>query len=653
MSLLNTLSWWQWAVLLAVPIAIVLLYFLKLKRQPLEVPSTYLWSRTIEDLHVNTIWQRLRRNLLLFLQLLLILLLILALLRPGWHGTRLTDKRLIFLIDNSASMSATDEKPNRLEAAKQRALTLVDQMTTGDVAMVISFSDTAQTQSFTESRRALRRQIEAIAPTNHATDIREALRAAAGLANPGLTRLEDNQAINESLPATVYILSDGGFPALPDFSLGALTPVFLPVGQPVTANLALVAFATDRNPQHPDRLQAFASVANFGSESAMVTLELLLDDASLDVVELTVKPGGETSWHFDLPDLDEAVLKAVLQHEDALAVDNTAYTAINRPRLARILVVSEGNEALRTALETEQVQLIADVAFAEPAVLTDATHLNQAAAGAYDFLIYDRCQPKQLPQANTLFFGSLPPGDAWKAGPPGGPPTIIDIDRSHPLTQLVDMSYVKIAEGQPLQPPTGSIVLFDSVLGPLLALAPREGFEDAVLGFPMFVQENGETVPNTTWQLRPSFPVFIYNAARYLGGSRGALTVASTGPGHTITLRSPAHIDRITVKNPRGATKQLRRTGQTPFAFTDTGELGVYEVEEGPQSKVTQRFVVNLFDPRESNLQPRTALDLGHETVRAASSTEATRHELWKWLIAAGLVVLVFEWYVYNRRVYL
>ena len=71
MSLLNTLSWWQWALLGAVPSAIVLLYFLKLKRQPLEVPSTYLWSRTVEDLHVNTIWQRLRRNLLLFLQLLL------------------------------------------------------------------------------------------------------------------------------------------------------------------------------------------------------------------------------------------------------------------------------------------------------------------------------------------------------------------------------------------------------------------------------------------------------------------------------------------------------------------------------------------------------------------------------------------------------
>ena len=69
-DLSNMLSWWQWTILAAVPPAIVLLYFLKLKRRPLEVPSTYLWHKSIEDLHVNSIWQRLRRNLLLLLQLL-------------------------------------------------------------------------------------------------------------------------------------------------------------------------------------------------------------------------------------------------------------------------------------------------------------------------------------------------------------------------------------------------------------------------------------------------------------------------------------------------------------------------------------------------------------------------------------------------------
>ena len=73
----------------AVPPLIIALYFLKLKRIPLEVPSTYLWHRAIEDFHVNSLWQRLRTSLLLFLQLLLVMLIALALLRPGWQGSTL------------------------------------------------------------------------------------------------------------------------------------------------------------------------------------------------------------------------------------------------------------------------------------------------------------------------------------------------------------------------------------------------------------------------------------------------------------------------------------------------------------------------------------------------------------------------------------
>src|SRR5690349_23565078 len=101
----NTLGPAGWVAIGLVPPAIFALYFLKLKRQPLEVPSTYLWTKVIEDLHVNSLWQRLRQSLLLFLQLLLVGLAILALLRPGWLGESLTGQKFIFLIDRSASMS--------------------------------------------------------------------------------------------------------------------------------------------------------------------------------------------------------------------------------------------------------------------------------------------------------------------------------------------------------------------------------------------------------------------------------------------------------------------------------------------------------------------------------------------------------------------
>src|SRR6056297_3657248 len=110
MNVMPALSNWQWALLAAVPVGIILLYFLKLRRQPVQVPSTFLWARTIEDLHVNSLLQRLRRSLLLFLQLLVVALAAIALLRPGGEASQEMGSRQIFVLDQSASMNARDRE---------------------------------------------------------------------------------------------------------------------------------------------------------------------------------------------------------------------------------------------------------------------------------------------------------------------------------------------------------------------------------------------------------------------------------------------------------------------------------------------------------------------------------------------------------------
>ncbi len=77
----------SWFVLAGVPVGIIALYFLKLRRRPVRVPSTILWRKSLEDLHVNSLFQRLRRNLLLFLQLLAVALAMLALAGPRMKGS--------------------------------------------------------------------------------------------------------------------------------------------------------------------------------------------------------------------------------------------------------------------------------------------------------------------------------------------------------------------------------------------------------------------------------------------------------------------------------------------------------------------------------------------------------------------------------------
>src|SRR5664279_4234564 len=254
------LSPWQWALLGAVPPAIIALYFLKLKREPLEVPSTYLWHKSIEDLHVNSIWQRLRRSLLLLLQLLLIALLIMVLLKPSLKGTAFTERHLIFLVDNSASMGATDVQPTRLEVAKQRVHELIDQMGSSDEAMIVTFSDSARVeQIFTDNRTELRRRLDAIQPTDKPTSISQALRLASARANPGrsATDMRTDTAVAEAQPAEMFFFSDGNFVDDVDFSLGNLSvaePVWIGTQDP--KNVAIAAFSTARSETNADKLQA-------------------------------------------------------------------------------------------------------------------------------------------------------------------------------------------------------------------------------------------------------------------------------------------------------------------------------------------------------------------------------------------------------------
>ena len=647
----SMLSPWQWAVLAIVPPAIVALYFLKLKRQPLEVPSTYLWHKSIEDLHVNSIWQRLRQSLLLFLQLLLIALLMLTLLKPHWQTTRLLGGHYIFLIDNSASMGATDIEPNRLEAAKQKTLSLIDDMKSGDAAMVISFADSARVeQSYTDNRNELRRRVQEIKLTDRPTSLADALRVASGLANPGRSsNVEDAQDFQVAAPveAKLYIFSDGKFPDVKNFSLGNLVPIYEPIGTETAKNVAVAAFTTARHEVNSDEFQAFGRIENHGAEAATVDVELHVDNELVDAQRVTIEPGDSEGLAFPLEGVQSGVLKLKTSGNDQLAIDDVAWTTLNPPHPMKVLVVTPGNRPLALSLATDKVRALAEVVEHSPDYLKNPDYEKQAASGKFDLIIYDRCRPEQMPQADTVFVGRVPPGDAWKAGEPVAAPQIIDTDRAHPLMQIVEMGDVVLAEARPLAPPPGSTVLIDTNAGPVCAIGPREGYEDIVLSFSVYDQEQLDT----NWAVRASFPVFVLNMVEYFGGTRAMLTSGSVQPGQTVTWKSDTAGPTIQVVLPSKATAEVGRGKLNAFPFSGTSEVGVYEVRE--KGKATGQFAVNLFNAMESDLHPRPELKIGDTSVAGKAEREPSRYDFWKLVLLAAMACLLAEWYIYNRRVYI
>ncbi|MCA9186705.1 MAG: VWA domain-containing protein [Pirellulaceae bacterium] len=659
----SMLNWWQWLILLSIPPVIIALYFLKLRREPLEVPSTYLWHRTIEDMHVNSLWQRLRQNLLLLLQLIVLALLILACLRPNWQGTSLTGNRFIFMVDTSASMSATDVGTSRLDEAKKQVDALISEMKSGDAAMIVSFSDKAFIeQEFTTNTRELRRKLQAIKPTQRTSDITQALKAASGLANPGRSgeRNGIDVQVAEALPADVYILTDGGLQVIPDFAWGNLRPVFLPVGSDAATNFAITGFNTGRNPEQPDQLQAFVRIHNFSQNEATIPVAMLLDnqdgeDQLLDATEINVPAYESAGTEFSLSDFSEGQLKLQLDVTDDLALDNVAYATVNPPQKARVLVVTPGNNALETVLAIESSLKIADISVNGPDVLKTPEYMERSDSAAYDLIIYDQCAPEKMPQASTLFIGTLPPGNEWTKSETQPSPIVIDLDVAHPLMKYISMGNVRFAEGHSVTGPKGQTVLMDSDIGPIFVLAPRGGYQDAVLGCSILgTDENGELFANTDWPRRISFPLFARNILEYLGGGAEDLSDTVAGqPGKPVLLRAQTPVPELQVKAPDGHRATIGRGPQNTYSYTDTDSTGIYEVYEKSSREPTQRFAVNLFDTVESDLPPRPVIETTWTKVAAQAGWQPTRRDTWQWILLAAIVVLLAEWYIYNRRVYL
>lgn len=674
----NTLGPAAWIAVGLVPPAIFALYFLKLKRQPLEVPSTYLWTKVIEDLHVNSLWQRLRQNLLMFLQLAIALMAILALLRPGWQGQALTGRQFIFLIDRSASMSTKDaDGGTRLDAAKKRLTALVDQMDSDMSAMIIAFdSEPDVIQEFSDNRRELREAIARIEPTAKRTEIRGALELASGFANPQRVAIEEGGAEVDATPqekVSMFILSDGRFDAVADFSLGNLEAQYLPIGSPVSANLAITALTAARNPAALEQRQAFVQVANFSAADQKTIVNLSRDGELVDAMELTVPAGDVAGATFDLGDADSGKLTAKIQSssavDDRLALDDVAYAVLDPSEQSRVLLVTPGNRALELGLSTEEVLRLAKVEKISPASLGTDDFRRQMESGAYDVVIFDQCAPAttaDMPEASTLFIGRIPPLPLWKAKASDKPlagPQIIDWQRGHPLMSLVELGNVAIADSYTVPPPAGGMVLVDSTIGPIAAIAPRGNYEDAVLGFEIVAQNDaGETTVNTNWPRRHSFPNFCLNVVEYLAGASAASQMAAHFPGEPVELDLGADkLANLRVTLPDGATRPVPRPDSGKAAVLETDQPGVYEVDAA--GTPVAKFVVNLFDRQESDvavrarqrdakgLQEVDALSIGYTAV-AASATAPARKELWTAILLAALAVLVLEWYIYNRRVY-
>ena len=661
MGFLAPLAFWLAAI---VGPALLVLYFLKLRRRQETVSSTFLWRRAVQDLQVNAPFQRLRKSLLLFLQLLVLALGVLALARPIVETSLSERSSVVLLIDRSASMNTVEaDGRTRLELAKEQAVRHVKALNraggswlsffrVGDQTrvMVIAFADRAHVVApFTTNTPDLVRMIEEIEPSDARTNLREALELAEAYMQQ--TRLEQTTESTET-PSQLVLFSDGHAEGLDDVVLQSEQVTLIPVGE-TRDNVGITNLRIQRDPERPEKLSAFVRVRNFGAEAVTSDLTLYVDGVIRGVETLTLGPDADakTGGNALTPQAssvaitfsDEittaAMLELRLARGDALAADNRVFAIAPPPRRMRVLLVSAGKGFFQFVLKYLPLKRWD---YMTPEQYESAAEAKISADGrsVYDLVILDKHSTARLPIGNYLFIKAIPQIEGFEVTGELEDHPMIWWDETHPLLHALALEYVVAAKGLVVTMPPEAKALIEGPSGPILARYANAGRQMLLLTF---------AVEESNWWGLRSFPMFIQNVLSYFGGGGAESEPLAARPGDTLRIPAAPGTRELKLKKPDASQITLRADDDGVARFAGTQQVGVYQVSPGVDGR--DRFAVNLSDAVESDITPQTTLTVGGASVEVGKAITTATPEIWRWFVGAALLLVLVEWIIYNRRV--
>ncbi|MCC7206414.1 MAG: VWA domain-containing protein [Anaerolineae bacterium] len=611
-------------LLLALAAPILLLYMLRLRRREVPVSSTMLWQQLLRDREANAPWQRLRRNLLLILQLIILAALVLALMRPYVEVPSLATGRTALIIDASASMNATDARPTRFEAAKSEALDIVGTLGQDDTLAIIRAGETPEmVVSYTGDRDRLSAAIRDLQPGSGAAD----WNAAFTLAAAGAQGAEN---------FSIILVGDGGLPE--DMALSGFGAVqFVPVGG-ADSNTGIVALATGSDPVAGP--QIYARIANYGAQPTEVILTITLDGDLFTAAPYTVPPQDSTDAVITGLPLDFHSVEAKLvrpsgsRAPDYLPTDDTAWAIFNPASAGRAVIFSQGNRFLEQGLTSLPDWRVfrGDLTRGIP-------------AEPFDLYVFDGWLPPQLPAANVLIVN--PPEDApalaglLTVGPESRRATITGVKPDDARTRYLRFSDVNVLRFRQVNAAPWAEPLVSAEGGPLLLAGELAGRRIAALTFDLF---------DSDLPLKIEWPILLANLTEWYRAPRAVRVEGSLSPGQTAVIQPLPETDSVRVTRPDGGVSLLRADAPL-LIYADTRQSGIYSVDLLREGDVIRQeaFTVNLFDGNEGRIAVRTP-DVGEGALAQAGEAEIGQQEFWPWIALAGLALLALEWFAYHRR---
>ena len=663
----------------------ILLHLLNLRKLRTVEFSTLTFLKELQKTRIRRL--KLRQILLLILRTLLILLIVIAFSRPTLQGTLVGNlgsharTSAVFIIDDSYSMTVSNEQGELLKQAKQAAENINHLFTEGDEIYLVRLSSLstipAERDVAMRDFGLLRKNIDEIGPSPIRRSLEDGLRTASKLL-----------ATTRNFNKEVYIFSDFQQGVLSDgagetAAKEKLFPrevrfFFLPVIKRALQNFGVQSVTIPSSIFERDKPFVIqAQIGNFSDNTVqdhvvgvflngtrVAERSIDLPKKSLVPVEFSVTAGavGYVQGFVEIED-------------DDFPYDNRRYFVLQIPDQIRVLLVGEPLElqyprlalATRTS-ETESALTLSEIS---------PDRLNSTMIRRSDVIILCTAQGFSSSQISELrafvndggglaiFPGVQLDANGFNAQFSAGLslPPCVGVDRSsasraeigsytefdkvelrHPIFEgMFESPSTPLSKHSPASTP-GAARRIES---PRIRSSAR--YTLSAQSNPIITLTNGGAflsehsigsgrvllfaVPTTTeWSdfpLKGLFVPMMHRTVLYLGHQQ--VRADNVLPGSEIAIRSNAVTSDIwTIRNPQSVevtAAPFRQSIQRVLRFAATDLLGLYEVSAN--TTVLQKFVVNL-DSRESQMARAAPAEMDNllkrigiesSTVRTADQT--------------------------------
>ena len=630
---------WALAGLLLV-IPIILVYLLKPKPKHIKFPTIMFITKIEKDRRFRLFPKRFIRDPLLMIQILSICLLVFAIANPSI--TSQAEKRpmgdIVFVIDASASMQSIDIYPDRFSKAKEFAKKILDDSSPGSSFSIILAENIPVVVLKDSDRNTAKSVLDRLTCADTPTNIGDSILFAKDMLSDVKTNRE------------IYVFSDFSNSEGMDIELvsklaskDGIDTKLIKVSKG-GSNIAITDIDAKRFLTNRNKFYLTFTLENFNSEEITVEGGILVDEDSIETIRERIPSKSTRLVHIESDiSFESHIITVRIDSDDDLAIDNEAYAIIPGIRRYNVLLITDdGSDTyLEYALKSSpNVKLTKAVS----PIIPEFEGFDTIVQGEMnkDLVLKGMYGDLKLYMENGGNLVVLACSDLGEIEDP-------DLEGLLPIK----LEWVKNLEGK-IEIVKDHEILKDTILAGIIikkyfkCKAKNESEVIAnVVGMPGIVYHSygeGKVAyiginPNPSWSnfyYSSSMPIFWFQLIRWINRAETATTLYNLKTGGSLPINIPVNITTPSNEILEGRNIIL-------------DEVGIYKTEFSGNK---EQIAVNLANEKESDI----AESMEVETVNVGSKIKRehidVEHDLYPYLLAVVLLLLIIELIYYIRRGY-